>query len=94
MAAKAYTQPGDSVLIRILPVYYPFSEVIQDNGRKVVSSNLYQEKTTSLSKTICKHDDTFNICSPSSDSLNEHRCKEQSASQPGINRSSGEVMGK
>ena len=41
MAVKAYTQPGDSVLIQ-LPVYYPFSEVIQDNGRKVVSSNLYQ----------------------------------------------------
>ena len=41
MAVKAYTQPGDSVLIQ-LPVYYPFSEVITDNGRKVVSSNLYQ----------------------------------------------------
>ena len=41
MAVKAYTQPGDSVLIQ-LPVYYPFSEVIRDNGRKVVSSNLYQ----------------------------------------------------
>lgn len=40
MAVKAYTEPGDSVLIQ-LPVYYPFSEVIEDNGRKVISNNLY-----------------------------------------------------
>lgn len=40
MAVKAYTDPGDSVLVQ-LPVYYPFSEVIRDNGRKVVSNNLY-----------------------------------------------------
>ena len=40
MAVKAYTEPGDSVLIQ-LPVYYPFSEVIEDNGRKVVSNTLY-----------------------------------------------------
>lgn len=40
MAVKAYTQAGDSVLLQ-LPVYYPFSEVIEDNGRKVVSSTLY-----------------------------------------------------
>lgn len=40
MAVKAYTEPGDSVLVQ-QPVYYPFSEVIADNGRRVVSSNLY-----------------------------------------------------
>lgn len=40
MAVKAYTEPGDSVLLQ-LPVYYPFSEVIEDNGRRVVSSDLY-----------------------------------------------------
>lgn len=40
MAVKAYTEPGDSVLIQS-PVYYPFSEVITDNGRKVVSNDLY-----------------------------------------------------
>lgn len=39
MSVKAYTEPGDSVLIQ-LPVYYPFSEVIRDNGRKVVSNDL------------------------------------------------------
>ncbi len=40
MAVKAYTHPGDSVLIQ-LPVYYPFSEVIEENGRKAVSNTLY-----------------------------------------------------
>lgn len=40
MAVKAYTEPGDGVLIQ-LPVYYPFSEVIEDNGRRVVSNTLY-----------------------------------------------------
>ena len=39
MAVKAYTEPGDAVLIQS-PVYYPFSEVIADNGRRVVSSTL------------------------------------------------------
>ena len=39
MAVKAYTAPGDAVLIQS-PVYYPFSEVISDNGRRVVSSTL------------------------------------------------------
>lgn len=40
MAVKAYTEPGDAVLIQ-QPVYYPFSEVIKDNGRNVVSNTLY-----------------------------------------------------
>lgn len=40
MAVQAFTQPGDGVLIQ-LPVYYPFSEVIEDNDRKLVSNTLY-----------------------------------------------------
>ncbi|MBQ8085781.1 MAG: pyridoxal phosphate-dependent aminotransferase [Lachnospiraceae bacterium] len=40
LAIKAYTEVGDAVLIQ-LPVYYPFSEVINDNGRRVVSNTLY-----------------------------------------------------
>lgn len=39
MAVKAFTEPGDAVLIQ-QPVYYPFSEVILDNGRHRVSSDL------------------------------------------------------
>lgn len=41
MAVKAYTEPGDAVLIQ-LPVYYPFAEVIADNRRRVVSNTLYR----------------------------------------------------
>ena len=41
MAVKAYTQEADSVLIQ-QPVYYPFSEVIADNGRKIVDNTLVQ----------------------------------------------------
>ncbi|MBD5533591.1 MAG: pyridoxal phosphate-dependent aminotransferase [Lachnospiraceae bacterium] len=40
MAVKAYTEPGDCVLLQP-PVYYPFSEVIKDNGRTVVNNVLY-----------------------------------------------------
>ncbi|MDO4623524.1 MAG: MalY/PatB family protein [Eubacteriales bacterium] len=39
MAVKAYTEAGDAVLIQ-QPVYYPFSEVITDNDRRIVSSDL------------------------------------------------------
>lgn len=39
MAVKAYTLPGDAVFLQ-QPVYYPFSEVITDNGRRIVSSDL------------------------------------------------------
>lgn len=39
MAVKALTAPGDAVLIQT-PVYYPFHEIIRDNGRRLVSSEL------------------------------------------------------
>lgn len=39
MAVKAYSKAGDAVLIQ-QPVYYPFSEVIRDNNRKLVSNDL------------------------------------------------------
>lgn len=44
MAVKAFTKEGDGVLIQ-QPVYYPFSEVIEDNGRKIVSNTLVQDET-------------------------------------------------
>ncbi len=40
MAVKAFTKEGDPVLIQ-QPVYYPFSEVIEDNKRVIVSNDLY-----------------------------------------------------
>ena len=39
MAVRAFTQKGDPVLIQT-PVYYPFYEVIRDNGRKVAENQL------------------------------------------------------
>lgn len=42
MAVKAFTEPGDAVLIQ-QPVYYPFTEVIVDNGRVVANSPLVYE---------------------------------------------------
>ncbi|MDR0518557.1 MAG: pyridoxal phosphate-dependent aminotransferase [Clostridiales Family XIII bacterium] len=38
-AVRAFTEPGDGVLIQ-RPVYYPFSEVIECNRRKIVNSPL------------------------------------------------------
>lgn len=42
LAVRAYTDPGDAVLITN-PVYYPFSEVVRDNHRSLVSSDLVNE---------------------------------------------------
>lgn len=39
IAVKAFTEPGEGVLVQ-QPVYYPFTEVIKDNGREVVNSPL------------------------------------------------------
>lgn len=41
-AVRALTEPGDGVMIQ-QPVYYPFGNVIRDNGRKVVNSPLVLE---------------------------------------------------
>lgn len=40
-AVRAFTEKGDRVLIQ-QPVYYPFSEVIRDNGRVLINSPLKQ----------------------------------------------------
>lgn len=39
MAVRALTSPGDAVVIQP-PVYYPFFEVIQDNGRRIAENPL------------------------------------------------------
>ena len=44
-AVKAFTEPGDAVLIQ-QPVYYPFSEVVEDNGRKLANAPLTYEHGT------------------------------------------------
>ncbi|HIU64544.1 MAG TPA: pyridoxal phosphate-dependent aminotransferase [Candidatus Avacidaminococcus intestinavium] len=41
-AVRAFTKPGDAVLIQ-RPVYYPFSQVIEDNGRKLINNSLVEQ---------------------------------------------------
>lgn len=40
---RAYTEPGDKVLIQE-PVYYPFANVIRENNRNVISNDLVLRK--------------------------------------------------
>ncbi|MDD5799105.1 MAG: pyridoxal phosphate-dependent aminotransferase [Coriobacteriales bacterium] len=48
-AVRAFAQPGEAVLLQ-QPVYYPFAEVIQDNGRRMVNAPLtYDAHTASYS---------------------------------------------
>jgi len=71
LAVKAFTNPGDGVLIQ-LPVYYPFSEVIEDNGRKVVSNTLFLGKDNRYhidfkdfeKKIVEEHIKLFFLCNP------------------------------
>ena len=72
LAVKACTRPGDAVLIQ-QPVYYPFSEVILDNDRRLVSSDLilneaagrYEIDFADFEKKITENGvKLFLLCSP------------------------------
>ena len=71
MAVKAYTNEGDGVLIQ-QPVYYPFSQVIRDNGRKIVDNTLVQGEdgryridfTDFEEKIRSAHVKLFFLCNP------------------------------
>lgn len=71
MAVKAFTKEKDAVLIQ-QPVYYPFSEVIRDNDRVVVSNDLvlngdgrYEIDFEDFEKKIAEnHIKLFLLCSP------------------------------
>ena len=71
MAVKAYSKEGGAVLIQ-QPVYYPFTEVIEDNDRKVVSNDLvlgedgkYHIDFEDFEKKIIEHEiSLFLFCSP------------------------------
>lgn len=71
-AIKAFTNPGDAVIIQ-RPVYYPFTSVIETNNRAVANSPLvYDPKTSTYSidfddfeRTIEKYDaKLFLLCNP------------------------------
>ena len=71
VAVRACTQPGDAVLIQ-QPVYYPFSEVILDNDRKLVSSDLVPDAAGKYTidfadfeaKIVANRVKLFLLCSP------------------------------
>lgn len=70
MAVKAFTKAGEAVLIQ-QPVYYPFTEVIEDNGRQLVNSPLilkdgrYEIDFTDLeAKIIDNNVKLMLLCSP------------------------------
>jgi len=70
LAIKAFTNPGDAVLIQ-QPVYYPFSEAITDNNRKLVNNSLvykngrYEIDFADFEKKIVEEKvKLFILCSP------------------------------
>ena len=71
MAVKAFTEKGDGVLI-CQPVYYPFSEVIKDNERRIVDSTLVQGEDGKYSidfqdfeeKIVRENVKLFLLCNP------------------------------
>lgn len=69
-AVNAFTKPGDAVILQ-QPVYYPFSEVIRDNGRVLVNSPLknvngrYEIDFEDFEEKIAEnHVKLFLLCSP------------------------------
>lgn len=69
-AVRAATQPGDAVLVQP-PVYYPFYNVIRQNGRKLVESHLIYEDGrytidfADMEEKIVAHDvKLYILCSP------------------------------
>ena len=71
MAVQAFTKEGDAVLIQ-QPVYYPFSEVIEDNKRVIVSNDLvlgddnrYHIDSEDFEKKIVENNiKLFFLCNP------------------------------
>ena len=69
-AIRAYTEPNDAVLIQ-QPVYYPFANIIRDNGRTLVDNTLklengrYEIDFTDFEQKIVENKvKLFILCSP------------------------------
>ncbi len=70
LAVKAFTKPGDHILIQ-QPVYYPFKKVVEENGRKAVSNTLvYKDNKYSIDfddfeeKIVKEKITLFILCNP------------------------------
>ena len=70
VAIRAYTKPGDAVLIQ-RPVYYPFSNMIRENDRRILNNPLIYENGTyrmdfaDFERKIVENDvKLFILCSP------------------------------
>ncbi|MDR0223075.1 MAG: pyridoxal phosphate-dependent aminotransferase [Oscillospiraceae bacterium] len=70
MAVRAFTKPGDGVIIHT-PVYYPFFEVIRENGAKTVENPLIYKDNEYLidfgdfeDKIKTENVKLFLLCSP------------------------------
>lgn len=76
VAVKAFTKPGDAVLIQN-PVYYPFTNIIRDNDRRVIDNTLVYEKRVTEGKSqysidyedferkiVQEHIKLFILCNP------------------------------
>ena len=70
-AILAFSDPGDAIMIS-QPVYYPFSEAVLDNGRKLISNELVRDNKgrygfdfASFEKQITENDvKIYILCSP------------------------------
>ncbi len=70
IAIRAVTEPSDAILIE-QPVYYPFSQIVKDNGRKLIVAPLnyedgqYTRNLAAFEKTIQENNvKAFILCSP------------------------------
>lgn len=73
MAVRAFTNPGDAVMVQT-PVYYPFYKSIENNGRRIVKNPLIYERDQTpayrmdyelLEEDIVKNNvKLFILCSP------------------------------
>lgn len=69
-SVRAFTRPGDGVLIQ-QPVYYPFAQVVEDNGRRLCNCPLlyengrYRMDFAALEETIAREKITLTLlCNP------------------------------
>lgn len=71
IAVQAFTQENDAVMIQ-QPVYYPFSGVIKDNGRRIIDNTLVQDEAGSYHMDLADFEEKiirekvklFFLCNP------------------------------